>query len=83
MIVLAHSNYIQNNDNIREIDDIFGVTYDGDDVGKFWFNKGNWFYTHHDISGSKFVIHTRQLSANVRNELLEEMTRIIKKHLGN
>lgn len=83
MIILACSNYIQNNDNIREIDNIFGVTYDGDDVGKFWFNKSNWFYTHHDTSGRKLVIHTRQLSADVKNELLEEMARIIKKHLGD
>lgn len=81
MIILACSNYIQNNDNIREIDKIFGVTYDGDDVGRFLFNKGNWFYTHHDASGRKLVIHTRQLSADVKDDMLKEMAKIIKKHL--
>lgn len=81
VIILACSNYIQNNDNIREIDKIFGVTYDGDDVGRFLFNKGNWFYTHHDASGRKLVIHTRQLSADVKDDMLKEMSKIIKKHL--
>ena len=81
VIILACSNYIQNNDNIREIDKIFGVTYDGDDVGRFLFNKGNWFYTHHDANGRKLVIHTRQLSADVKDDMLKEMAKIIKKHL--
>lgn len=81
VIVLACSNYIQNNDNIREIDDIFGVTYDGDDTGRFLFNKGNWFYTHHNTSGRKLVIHTRQLSADVKDDMLKQMAEIIKRHL--
>ena len=81
VIVLACSNYIQNNNSIREIDDIFGVTYDGDENGKHYYNKGNWFFTHHNVSGNKLVIHTRQLSMDVKNEMLKEMAEVIKKHL--
>lgn len=81
VVVLACSDYIKNNDEIREIDEIFNVTYDGDENGKFWFNKGNWFFVHHNADSSKIVIHTRQLSADVKNELLESMGEIIRKHL--
>lgn len=43
VIVLACSNYITNYGEIREIDDIFGVTYDGDNTGKYVFTKQNCF----------------------------------------
>lgn len=81
VIVLACSDYIKNNDNIREIDEIFGVTYAGDEKGKFWYNKGNWFFLHYSPDFKKLVIHTRQLSADVKNELLLDMGKIIRKHL--
>lgn len=82
VIVLACSNYIHNNDEIREIDDIFGVTYDGDNKGKYCYNKNNWFFTHHSLSYDKLVIHTRQLSADVVDEMLRDMAKVINKHLG-
>lgn len=82
VIVLACSDYITNNDEMREIDEIFGVTYDGDKIGKHWYNKGNWFFTHRNEDGDKLVIHTRQLSADVKNEMLEKMGLVIKTHLG-
>ena len=81
VIVLACSDYFQNNDNIREIDNVFNVKYDGNEKGRFIFNKGNWFFTHHNKNNSKLVIHTRQLSADIKNEMLEKMGRIIKQHL--
>lgn len=82
VVVIACSEYIKNNDKIREIDDIFGVSYDGDETGKHTsYSNGNWFYTHHNISESKLVIHTRQLSANVNDELLQDMGIIIREHL--
>lgn len=81
VVVLACSDYIQNNDDIREIDDIFGVTYCGDEEGKYWYNKGNWFFLHYSPDRKKLVIHTRQLSADVKNEMLEKMGRIIRNHL--
>ncbi|MDX9848387.1 MAG: hypothetical protein RBT74_15500 [Tenuifilaceae bacterium] len=81
VIVLACSNYIKNNNELREIDEIFNVTYDGDEKGKYWFNKGNWFFTHHNFENSKLVIHTRQLSADVNNSMLEKMGEVIRQHL--
>ena len=81
VIVLACSDYIKNNDDVREIDDIFGVTYAGDEKGKYWYNKGNWFFLHYSPDFKKLVIHTRQLSADVKNELLTDMGTTIRKHL--
>ena len=81
VIILACSNYIKNDETNREIDDIFGVRYDGDETGRYFYSNTNWFYTHHNTSGDKLVIHTRQLSANVRNELLNDMATIVREHL--
>jgi len=81
VIVLACSNYIRNNDEIREIDDVFSVTYCGDEKGKHWYNKGNWFFLHYSPDHKKLVIHTRQLSADVKNEMLVKMGGIIRTHL--
>lgn len=80
VIVLACSGYLKNDENIREIDDIFGVTYDGDENGKKVYTSANWFYTHHSKDGCRLVIHTRQLSANVLNDMLEEIGGVISKH---
>lgn len=83
VVVLACSGYLKNDENVREIDDIFGVTYDGDEKGKKIYTSANWFYTHHSEDGRRLVIHTRQLSANVLNDMLQEMGEIIWKHLKN
>jgi hypothetical protein len=83
VVILACSNYIVNNDETREIDDVFGVTYCGDQDGKHYYNKGNWFYLHYSIDKKKLVIHTRQLSADVSNEMLKDMGNVIRKHLIN
>jgi hypothetical protein len=81
IVVLACSNYIKNEPNNFEINDIFDVQYDGDKNGKHLYSRGNWFYTHHDNSDKKLVIHTRQLSSNVDNKMLEDMGIIIREHL--
>lgn len=81
VVVLACSDYIKNNAELREIDEIFNVTYNGDETGRYWYNKGNWFYIHHNEDRTKLVIHTRQLSADVKNEMLECMGAIIREHL--
>lgn len=82
VVVLACSDYIQNNDNIREIDDIFNVTYVGNETGKYTnYSKGNWFYLHYNEDKTKLVIHTRQLSTNVDNQMLLDMGKIIRQHL--
>ncbi|MBS9766072.1 MAG: hypothetical protein KGV44_00865 [Flavobacteriaceae bacterium] len=81
VVVLACSNYIKNNDKIREIDGIFEVEYIGDKNGKKFYNKNNWFYIHHNTDRTKLVIHTRQLSGNVKDEMLKAMGETIREHL--
>lgn len=80
VIVLFCSDYIKNNDEIREIDKIFGVHY-RDEYEKKIFTKSNWFYSHYNEEKTKLVIHTRQLSTNVMSDLLEEMGKVIRNHL--
>lgn len=80
VIVLACSDYIKNNDEIREIDDIFGVHY-RDEYEKKIYTKSNWYYSHYNDDKTKLVIHTRQLSTNVMDELLEDMGKLIRQHL--
>ncbi|MBP6436541.1 MAG: hypothetical protein KA288_03995 [Paludibacteraceae bacterium] len=79
VVVLACSNYIQNNDEQREINEIFNVRYSG---GGKSFSKGNWYYLHYSDDKTKLVIHTRQLSTNVKKELLDEVGEAIRKHLN-
>ncbi len=81
VVILACSNYITNNDKLREIDDIFGVTYAGDEVSRY-YSSGNWFYLHYNADKTKLVIHTRQLSTNVKNELLQDMASVIREFLS-
>lgn len=81
IVILACSGYFKNNDEIREIDNTFGVKYIGDDNGKYYYSKGNWFFIHKNTNESKLVIHTRQLSTNVNNELLIDMGEIIHKFI--
>ena len=80
VIVLACSDYIKNNNEVREIDEIFRVHYK-DEYEKKIYTKSNWFFTHYNDDKTKLVIHTRQLSTNVMSELLENMGEIIRKHL--
>lgn len=77
VVVLACSNYIKNNDDVREIDEIFKVTY----CDKKVYSSMNWFFTHYNCDKTKLVIHTRQLSANVKTDLLKDMGKIIREHL--
>ncbi len=76
IVVLACSNYIQNHEkNDREIDCIFGVKYSGEFKE---YSKGNWFYVHYNSNKTKLVIHTRQLSANVENDLLTGIGNVVR-----
>lgn len=81
VVVLACSNYIKNNEDLREIDEIFGVKYE-DEFPKKVYNRTNWFFSHYNEDGSKLVIHTRQLSADVKADLLKDMGEVIRKHLN-
>jgi len=85
VVVLACSNYIWNKDNDWQINDIFRVTYDFDkkySKGVYEFSEKNRFWTHYSENGEKLVIHTRQLSNNVKNDMLTEMGTLIKHHLA-
>ncbi|WP_298262596.1 hypothetical protein [uncultured Lutibacter sp.] len=82
VVVLACSDYFTNNDSIREIDDTFGVSYIGDKKGKYYYSKGNWFFIHKNLEKSKIVIHTRQLSTNVNNQLLQDMGNVINEFIN-
>lgn len=82
VVVLACSDYFTNNDSIREIDDTFGVSYIGDKKGKYYYSKGNWFFIHKNLEESKIVIHTRQLSTNVNNQLLQDMGNVINEFIN-
>lgn len=69
VIILACSNYINGN----EIEDIFKVNFD-EQCGS---NK-QLFWTHYNSDKTKLVIHTRQLSTNVSNQLLIEIANEIR-----
>jgi len=86
VIVLACSNYIWNTETDRQIDRIFGVNFDQHkkfSEGEYVFSKQNKFYTHYDRSGSKLVIHTRQLSMNVMDEMMKGMGGLIRNHINS
>ncbi|MBV7282869.1 hypothetical protein, partial [Corynebacterium sp. TAE3-ERU30] len=71
------SDYIKNNDKVREIDDVFGVKFYKEKI----YTEKNKFFLHYNDDKTKLVIHTRQLSSNVKNDLLEDMAKIIIQHL--
>lgn len=96
VVVLACGRYIKNQGegDERQIDNTFCVEYDGDEIGRYSkenrkeYSIGNWFYTHHNKvdnkyfkAGEKLVIHTRQLSGAINEELYEDMAVIIREHL--
>ena len=87
VVVLACSNYIKNNDKIREIDDTFGVTFDKDYI--YWNKKNTkkyhfWVHFNKDYKTNginKIVIHTRQLSNDIPDDLLKDIAKIIREFL--
>lgn len=81
VVILACGHYIINVGDNREIDNLFNVTFD-DNGANTNFSRGSWFYTHHDSTGEKLVIHTRQLSSAFDKKLLDEMAKVIRKHLN-
>ena len=69
VVILACSNYINGN----EIEDIFNVKFDkqlGEGKQLFW--------THYNSDRTKLVIHTRQLSTNVSDNLLKEIANEVR-----
>lgn len=83
VVILACGNYISNQGEgkDREIDNIFGVTFREEVVVQQTGKTKYSFWIHRNEDDSKLVIHTRQLSADVPNKLLEEMGATIKEFL--
>jgi len=80
VVILACGSYIKNNKKVREIDDIFGVEFDRE--YKTDSLNPQSFWTHYNSDKTKLVIHTRQLSMAVSDNLLIEMANVIKKQLS-
>lgn len=74
VVVLACSNYIIG----EEIERIFNVRFKEEEK----CGNRNTFWTHYDESNKRLVIHTRQLSNNVTNDLLIKMGELIRQHLN-
>jgi len=86
VVVLACSNYIWNKENDLQIKDIFDVTYSENKEypkGFYESSSKNRFWIHYSANSEKLVIHTRQLSNHVKNDMLIEMGKIINQHLKN
>lgn len=81
VIVLACSDYIVNFGNRREIDSLFDVTFDING-GAHEIGPQNAFWVHHSADRKRLVIHTRQLSGAVSDNLLSEMGAVIRQHLN-
>ena len=83
VIILACGSYIKNNEKVPEINDIFGVTFkpNGRKYPKDDTPNPQSFWTHYNSDKTKLVIHTRQLSMAVSDDLLIEMANVIKEHL--
>lgn len=81
VVILASSNYISNVGEVeeREIDNIFKVHFVKECGAKSYPKQK--FWVHKNESGSKLVIHTRQLSTNVSDELLENIAKEVREHL--
>ena len=81
VVILACGGYVNNNAPYYQINNMFGVEYDVND-GKHVVNDNNLFrfYTHHDKSGNKLVIHTRQLS-QIPDQLVIEIAAQVREHL--
>lgn len=86
VVILACSNYIinQGEGEERQIDTTFGVEYVSHKVfskfNKYYIHKGE--YKYHGETIKKLVIHTRNLSQNVKRELLPSIAGEIRNHLG-
>ena len=81
VVILACSDYIQNIPGNWQINDIFQVTYDICNGKHNNYSQGNWFYIHRSSDSKRLVIHTRQLSMNVSDEMLRDMANVIRTHL--
>ena len=78
VVILACSNYIVNNKKERQIDDTFEVKFDADGAKGERYR----FWTHHSQDRKRMVIHTRQLSSAIPDDMLKSISMIIREHLA-
>lgn len=71
VIVLACGNYIGYYNKINQIEDTFGVSFAKEYPLLKTNSKAQRFWTHFNKDKPKLVIHTRQLSGSVSDELLK------------
>ena len=83
VVILACGDYIINHGDNRQIDDTFDVEFIKEYETKT--QKGNsfkfWVHRNKKTDDKRLVIHTRQLSGAIPNEMLKSMADIIKEHL--
>lgn len=81
VIILACGGYIRNDEKVREIDDTFHVEFYQVYGSK---QSKNRFWTHIDKNDPrKLVIHTRQFSNGISNDLIKKMADVIRGHLDH
>ena len=85
VILACGKDYINNDVNHLEINNIFKVTFDMDGKERIGaheeFGKGKEFYVHHSDDDKRLVIHTSHLGCFRSEEPLKEMAAIIRQHL--
>lgn len=81
VIILACGGYIRNDEKVREIDNTFRVEFSQEYGSK---QSKNRFWTHIDKNNpKKLVIHTRQFSNGISNDLIIKIADVIGTHLAN
>ena len=79
VVILACGRYINNYGEDRQIDDTFGVKYFQD--GGSELKQNYWIHYSINPDSPKLVIHTRQLSGPIKNDLLFNIGKTIKEFL--
>jgi hypothetical protein len=81
VILACGSKYIKNQGNNRQIDETFGVKFA--EAGGNDLKQNFWIHYRTDPATPKLVIHTRQLSGFVRNDLLSSIGNVIRQFLNS
>lgn len=84
VVILACGSYIVNHGENRQIEDTFGVKFEKEvSVTKDQSKKALRYWIHYDnnTNPQKLVIHTRQLSGAITNELLQSIGGTIRSFL--
>lgn len=81
IVILACSDYIRNNEEVRDNDKTFHVEF-CKEYGKK--ESKNRFWTHIDKGNPKrLVIHTRQFSNGISNDMIKCIACVIRTHIDN